>query len=320
MRRVAVLLLLVGLLAPVLSGVGGVASAEGAQAQGWWWALHRAGLPAPPPPPDVGPDDLLVQGGDVQRLLEPATAPAPTALAALVFLVPAEAEVGALVLQVAPGAQAADVRAYPAPGPWEAAQGGAIEQAPAADLTRFAPGFLSADGASLSFPEAGSLLGETGVLSVVLVAGPLDRVVFHHPGTTALQVSPATPPGTAVPPPSPPSPPPGPPRSGAVRPAQSAPLPLDGPLLVPTAAPVVPVVPVTPATGSTAAVRRVVTDDGRTRVVVLLEALLLLSFFGLLGQGPLAVLGRRLGSAAAVPAERGVGRFRRPREGPVPRL
>jgi hypothetical protein len=68
------------------------------------------------------------------------------------------------------------------------------------------------------------------------------------------------------------------------------------------------------------ALRREVADDDRTRLFVLLELLLLVVFFGLLGQGPLAPLGRRAGAAAPVATERGVGRFRQHREGRPPRL
>jgi hypothetical protein len=316
MRRA--LVVVAALLGAVLLPAG-PAHADAAQAQGWWWVLHRAALPAPPAPPDVGETDLLLQGGDLQRLVEPATPPAPTALGALRFVVPAGDEVGTLVLKVAAGARADDVRAYPAAGTWAPAQAGAIEDAATPDLARFAPGYLAPDGTTLSFPEAGSLTGDDGVLSLVLVAGPTDRVVVHRPDATALTLTPAAP--STTPEPVPPSQPVPEPAPGPV----TAPQPVALPPVVPPAAagPVVPppaVVPAAPAANAPVALRREVADDSRTRVLVLLEVLLLLVFFGLLGQGPLAVLGRRLGSTAPAPTERGVGRFRRPREGRPPRL
>jgi hypothetical protein len=64
----------------------------------------------------------------------------------------------------------------------------------------------------------------------------------------------------------------------------------------------------------------VVADDARTRGIVVLEALLVAVFFGLLGLGPLARLARLTGQTAAVTGERGVGRFRSVREGRAPRL
>jgi hypothetical protein len=315
-RRLRSLLVLVA-LAPLLALGPAPAHAEGAQSQGWWWVLHRSALPAPPAPPDVGAADLLLQGGDLARAVVPDTAPAPTALAALRFTTPPGASVGALVLSVATGAQAADVRAYPSLGTWAPAQGGAIEQAPQPDLSRFAPGFLSADGGQLVFPEAGALTGEDGVLSVVLVAGVADRVVVHHPSAGALAVTEAP-----APPPSQPDPLPPPPQPGAALPPVSAPAPLPVVQPAPTtaAAPVPPVVAAAPAVSAQVGAKRVLADDRRTRLVVLLEALLLLGFFGLLGQGPLSALGRRLGTSDPVTVERGVGRFRRERVGAAPRL
>ncbi|HUR52435.1 MAG TPA: hypothetical protein VMZ11_09960 [Mycobacteriales bacterium] len=319
MRRAVAVAALLAALAPGLGVVGGTARADAPAGQGWWWVLHRAALPAPPAPPDVGPDDLLLQGGDLLRVVMPATVPQPTALAALRFRTPAGAEVGPLVLQVGTGARAADVRIYPAATAWSAAQAGAIERAPSPDLTRYAPGQLSADGSTLSFPEAGALVGDDGVLSVVLVAGPTDRVVIHHPGPGALAVGAGQPVAPEEPVAGPPvvAPPLQPPLPPAV---VGVPLPVDVPPLVPSSGPAPALAPAAPAASAPVAVRRVIADDGRTRLVVLLEALLLLCFFGLLGQGPLGPLGRRLGSAPEAPTERGVGRFRSPREGAPPRL
>jgi hypothetical protein len=98
-----------------------------------------------------------------------------------------------------------------------------------------------------------------------------------------------------------------------------APLPVVQPAPTTAAAPVPPLV-AAPAVSAQVGTKRVLADDRRTRLVVLLEALLLLGFFGLLGQGPLAAVGRLLGTGDPVAVERGVGRFRRERVGAAPRL
>ena len=309
-----------------LALVPGAAQAQGAQDQGWWNALHRAGAPAPPTPPDVAADDLLLQGGDPARLL-PAGAvdqtPAPSALAALRFQVLPGVDVGGLVLQLGAGAQAADVRAYPTASAWKAEQNGAIEAAPTPDYQRFSTGRLSADATTLTFPDLGRLVTEGGLLSVVLVPGPADRVVIHRPQPTALTVvQPASQPqpsATTAPPAD--LPPAGPvvlPPLPAVGlpPVQAAPSPV--PAVVAPVAPQ-PVVAAAAAAPSAAATR-LVADDGRTRLLVGLEALLVLAFFGLLGQGPLARLAALSGARDVVTEERGLGRFRAARTGPVPHL
>lgn len=306
--------------------LGAPAHADGGlRAQGWWTTTNPGGTPvAPPPPPDVGADDLLLQGGDLPRAL-PETgvvdpSPAPTAVGALRFQVPADQVVDRLVLAVASGAQAADVRAYPTTTAWAPAQGGPMADAPVPDRSRYAQGELSADGASLVFADVGRLADDAGALSVVLVPGPLDRVVVHRLGPTALVTSGGSFSDCFCPPPPPPTTP------GAV-PAQAVPplgrpVALGPPLAVPAApAPAAAPAPVAqPPAPATRAAARVVADDGRTRLVLALEALLVLVFFGLLGQGPLGVLARLTGQPVEVRTVRGVGRFARERTGAPPRL
>ena len=314
------------LLSGVFALLPGTAHAQGADAQGWWNEFHQAGQPAPPGPPDVGPDDLLVQGGDPARLLASDQPPAPSALAALRFQVAPGSDVGALVLAVGAGAQAADVRAYPTTSTWKPVQNGAIQDAPAADRSRFSTGRLSADGATLTFPDIGRLTTDAGLLSVVLLPGAADRVVVHKPSPTALVVSA---PASDVPSPS--SSPAAAPVVAVQQPA-SAPLaaPFEAPLAAAPQAPVAPsvvlpgVVPApvaaAPVTTRVSLGRRVVSDDDRQRLAVAAEALLVLMFFGLLGQGPLAVLARFTGAKDVVSADRGIGRFATARVGHAPRL
>jgi hypothetical protein len=318
-------LLVALLLAPCVALLPGSAQAQGADAQGWWSALNQPGAPALPAPPDVAADDLLLQGGDPARLL-PATgvvdqAPAPSALAALRFTVRPGSVVGSLVLTVAAGAQATDVRAYPARGAWQPAQGGAAADAPQPDLSRYSAGRLSADGLTLDFPDIGRLVTEQGLLSVVLVPGAADRVVVHQPTKQALTVTPTD----LAPPLQPEAPPPVPALVVAPAPLTVPYLtaPLAAPDLEPTAAPQAPTVAVAApvrAAAPAALSRRLIPDDTRSRVIVLLELLFAVAFFGLLGQGPLAVLARLTGQPLGGDEQRGVGRFRTSRTGVAPRL
>jgi hypothetical protein len=315
MRR----LLALAVLAPLFALVPTTAHAQAPDATGWWSSTHRSALPPLPPPPDVAAGDLLLQGGDIQREL-PGTAPAPTALAALRYAVPEGATVTGLTLALGTGAQAADVRAYATTSSWKAVENGAIEEAPVPDLSRYAVATLSSDGTRLTVPDIGKLTSDSGLLDVVLIPGVSDRVVVLHPTATALTVTQA--PQLGGPPAVPPPPPTAVPVLPAVAPGpqQVAPPPLAPtvPQVAPASTPPAPVVPARPV--SAAVGRRIVGDDRRARLVVVLEALLVATFFGLLGHGPLGLLGRLTGNAAIAEPVRGVGRFRAVREGTAPRL
>lgn len=317
---------LVGLVVVLAVLVPGAARAQGAAAQGWWTQVTGV------VPPDVGPTDLLLQGGDPARAL-PNTggvldqSPQPTSLGALRFVVDPGSEVGALVLQVPAGGQALDVRAYPAKGAWVPVQAGALADAAVPDLSRYSAGKLSADGATLVFPDIGRLVTEQGLLSVVLVPGATDRVVVHQPAASALTVVPpaaaaepvAQPPVTAAPPVAAPVP--------VLPRVQSPGLPgfvVPVPVEVVAPAPSVAQAPVpavaVPVAAPLAAARRLVPDDGRSRLIALLEIALVVGFFGLLGQGPLALLARFTGEQAPFEQDRGIGRFQAARSGQAPRL
>lgn len=311
MRRLATAVLAACLLALVPV----VAHAQGADAVGWWSAF--SGLPAAP---DVGATDLLLQGGDPLRLL-PNTgvvdqSPAPSAFAALRFHVLPGSAVGALQLSVAMGGQAMDVRAYATLSAWKAVQNGALAGAPEPDLARYSQGRLVGD--DLVFPDIGRLVTDAGELSVVLYPGPADRVVVHAPSPAALSVTALSAPPEpdpvreapeALPPVLPRVDPP------VLQPVATAPL---AAVPLPQAAPgPVALAPATPVAGRHTGVTRLVSDDSRSRFVVLAEALLVLVFFGLLGQGPMALLARE---QTEVEVARGVGRFHAVRAGRAPRL
>ena len=328
MKRIALLgfAVLTALLVPAPE-----VSAAGPEAQGWWNALHRDGLAQPPAPPGVDPGELLVQGGDIRGGLPGGAAaqPQPLAVAALRFTVDPDSAVTTLALTLDGPAAAQDLRAYTAAGPFEPVENGPYDKAPDVVLEDFSQGVLSADGLSLSFPDISRLVTTEGVLSIVLIAGPGDRAVLKPPGPDALGVveprGPAAAPAPEVfrPPPVTGAPsiglPPVPPStSSAFAPAALAPPP---PAAAPRAAP-----PAAPAPAVTPVVRRdrsAAVDDTRTRIVVLVEALLVGIFFGLLGYGPFAWLSRVTGlttrprGAAAV---QGIGRFAAVRSGRAPRL
>ncbi len=98
----------------------------------------------------------------------------------------------------------------------------------------------------------------------------------------------------------------------------AAPAPESAPFAAPVAAPVSS----TPARRALVPrlVPRLVGDDARTRVLVGLEAVLVLVLFGLAGWGPLRALARWTGAQLEIDPERGVGRFRAVRAGPPPTL
>lgn len=315
MRR----LLAVALLTAPLALLPAPARAQAPDAAGWWSTAHRSGLPAAPAPPDVGAGDLLLQGGDVQREL-PDTPPQPTAFAALRYAVPEGATVTGLTLTLAAGAQATDVRAYATTSSWKPAENGAIEDAPTPDLSRYAVATLSGDGSRLAFTDIGKLTTDSGLLDVVLVPGVSDRLVVRRPTATALTVQQAPPLGA---PPAQPQPPAVDAVVPALAPVPAAAAPVLGvpvaPQVAPTSAAPAPQLPAQPVAAA-AAGRLVVGDDGHARLVVALEAVLVAVWFGLLGSGPLGLLGRLSGSAETRAAERGIGRFRVAREGTAPRL
>lgn len=319
--------LVVGALTLLAAGsLGAVpAAADAPLAAGWWNLAHQA--VAPPAPPDVGPTDLLVQGG-----------PQPSAVAALRFVVPDGAGVGPLVLPLAEGgapARAEAVLACPTTTAWEPAANGAWAAAPTWSCERSSAAVLAADGASLVVPDIVRLVTEDGTLSFALVPGPSDRVVLAAPPATALLV---TPPAPAAPPPAVPAAP-APAAPAAAFPAVAPP-----PAFNPAVAPFVPQAPavalpppqVGPAPPPVAVVRTVVdaapsttpsaaarpaTDDSRTRWILAANALLVLAFFGLLGVGPFGRLAGLTGQPVPSPDRpRGIGRFASVRTGLAPSL
>ena len=330
MKRISVLVATV--LALVLVPPPG-ASAAAPDAVAWWNALHREGAPQPPAP-GVDPGELLVQGGDPLSLLPGLTAqPSPLAVAALRFTLGPDALVTDLALAVDGPAVAQDVRAYTAAGPFEPVENGPYEKAPDVVLDDVSKAVLSADGLTLSFPDISRLVSPEGVLSIVLIAGPGDRVVLKAPGPAALDV--VEPSGSMPEQPGPvaESPPLALDSGGSVSYPPPAGSPSTSSAFAPVAPPAAASAPDVTAAPQVAAptsvapmARRAVStpiNDTRTRVLVLVEAILVGIFFGLLGYGPFAQLSRITGlvtTPRGASRVLGIGRFSSVRTGSAPQL
>ena len=308
-RAVGTALALVLVTAGAGSASAGTSMTLGPDAVGWWSAgnVH----PALPPvvTPDVGPRDLYVAGA---RALPSAAGPSgPVAIAALAFRLPEGATVDALELHLS-GTRppAVTLTACRALRPFTSAYAGAWADAPTYDCTDAGTAQLAADGMVLI--EGVERLRRGRDLAVVLVPGPLDRVVVAAPDDQALAVTlprgaPAArgPQFTASTPESVPAPAPAPGFAAAGPPV------LPGGPLPPAAQP-----PVAPAVSQPEVLPVAAAEALPPRPWLVLLATLLLALLAF------AAL-MRPGSGAVAPGaagERGVGRLRSPRSGHVPDL
>jgi hypothetical protein len=191
LRAAAVLLLLTGTL--LLAGPSGAGAAT-VDAVAWWWRPQTSSLPARlPGPPNVGPEQLLVEG-------QPQDA---NAVAAMRFTL-AEGE-GSPVLTLEPASTSAPlpadavVLACRAAGPWAPDAVGPWEAKPVVDCATSVQGIPTGDG-GLAFALT-PLVGEGGSLDVVLTPGRVAggpegangstfSLVLDKPGPEALATSP----------------------------------------------------------------------------------------------------------------------------------
>lgn len=187
-------LVLVAVTATVLTVAGAAVAAPAPQTvgpvvAGWWSAANQdPALPAVSPP-DVGPRDLHVAGANAGAGGLPLPgAGGPTALAALRFTLPTGAVAGRLQLHLT-GVEppAVTLTACRATRSFEAAQGGAWADAPTYDCADAGTARLEPDG-NVVIDGVDALRDGTD-LSLVLVPGPLDRVVVAAPEDGALTVS-----------------------------------------------------------------------------------------------------------------------------------
>lgn len=307
--------------ATALTGAGAVSAAPaavGPVAVGWWSAARVDPAVPAVAPPDVGAHDLYVAGANalppvaapVDVPVDPPTAPGAQAIAALSFELPAGATARQLQLRLAgvhpPAVTFTACRALQA---FETTYGGAWADLPTYDCRDAGTARLGTDGSVLV--DGVDRLRRGRDLAVVLVPGPLDRVVVAAPDARTLTVTSSG--GVSAPPPLPPAAP-----VAAAPVAPTAPLagvavpPLPGgavPGAVPAPSSSPPVVsPPTPAAAATAASATLAARPWPALAATLLLATL--AFVPL-------VRPRRGADAIG---ERGVGRFRSERSGSVPDL
>jgi hypothetical protein len=157
-----------------------------------WWNAANVGdpAPAPPPPPDVNPGDLLVQGSNTVPTPGAPVTSAPgsaQAVAGLAFDLHPTDVVGALTLGVDGSAPPqVSVVACRATEHFTNVENGAWSRAPAYDANACTPGALK-DG-KVVFADISKLV-QDAQLALVLLPGPVDRVVFAKPGADALEVT-----------------------------------------------------------------------------------------------------------------------------------
>jgi hypothetical protein len=179
----------------------GAAAAQEPDVAAWWNSANLGDpAPAPPAPPDVPAGDLLVQGSN--------TAPAPgapigsgpagaQAVAGLAFDLEPTDTVGALTLDIdgSPPPQVS-VIACRATERFTDAENGPWPRVPAYDASSCVPGALK--DSKVEFADISKLVHDAG-LAVVLLPGPVDRVVFAKPGEGTLEVTHAGSVGTGAP-------------------------------------------------------------------------------------------------------------------------
>jgi len=164
-----------------LAGFSGPATAQAPRLQGWWESTNPGGLPvAPPAAPDVPSDGLLVQAGPS----------GPSAYAALVYDLPADATAQSLTLQLAPGTLPSAAPTLTLCGlrqpSFAAQQGGPMSDAPAYDCGHTASAIL--DGSSFTF-RVGSLVSDGALAVAVLPGDASTRAALAQPTDSSLTVS-----------------------------------------------------------------------------------------------------------------------------------
>ena len=309
-QRLAVLLLAaVAMTGPAAVAQGEPTSTVGPVVVAWWNAAKQH--PALPSltPPDVGARDLYVAGANAQPpgVGLPVDA-GPTAIAGLRFSLPPGATVRSLQLRLAgTHPPAVSLTACRARQPFEAVYGGAWADVPTYDCRNPGTARLTTDGRVLI--EGVDRLRDGRELAIVLVPGPLDRVVVAAPDASTLTLNagssvsgPAPLPLTAPPMSGSVSLPQGP---GALTSAGGLPAPPTAPVQAPAAAPA----PVAPR-ALTRAASTLPARPWQALCAVLLLALM--AFASLVRPVP-----RGASAAAGV---RGVGRLRSERTGSVPDL
>jgi hypothetical protein len=203
-RRFAALgLLSSSTVAAVLFIAPAPVSAQAPDSAAWWNSANIGDPePTPPAPPDVKSGDLFVQGSNAAASL-PANplgaAPASTqAVSGVSFDLPGGALVNGLTLQVdgSPPPQISVV-ACRTTEPFTSDENGQWSEVPKYDGNSCVPGKLKSN--AVEFADVGKLV-QRNTLSVLILPGPLDRIVFKAPGNKTLDVSSGGGVGSAAPP------------------------------------------------------------------------------------------------------------------------
>jgi hypothetical protein len=176
-------------------------SAQAPDVAAWWNAANLGDpAPAPPAPPDVTSGDLFVQGSNSLPVPSPlGAAPATTqAVSGVSFDLPAGALVGALTLQIdgTPPPQVSVV-ACRATETFTSTDNGPWSEVPPYDGNSCVPAKLK--GSDVVFTDVAKLVLRDR-LAVIILPGPVDRVVFKKPNAKALTVSDSGGIGAAAPP------------------------------------------------------------------------------------------------------------------------
>lgn len=167
-----------------------------------WWNSANLGDPAPvpPAPPDVKDGDLFVQGSNPADIPSPlGAAPATTqAVSGVAFDLPQSALVGALTLQIdgTPPPQVSVV-ACRATETFTSDENGPWSQVPPYDGNACVPGKLK--DSDVVFSDVEKLVSHNA-LRVLILPGPVDRVVFKPPNDDTLVVKNGGGIGAAAPP------------------------------------------------------------------------------------------------------------------------
>ena len=166
--------------------MGGAANAIGPDAVAWW-NIANSGVVAPPPPPDVAPGQLLVQGAEA----------AQQAVAALRFTVGDQQTVRALSVELAsPPPVPPVLKLCRVDGEFKAVENGPWSEVPPSDCADQVEGVVN--GPVVTFDGVGRFVRE-GRLSVILIPVEPTRVVIAAPDNRALDASEPFAPSTEAP-------------------------------------------------------------------------------------------------------------------------
>ena len=176
-------------------------AAKAPDASAWWNAANLGDpAPVPPAPPDVKDGDLLVQGSNPAPVPNPlGTAPTGSqAVAGVAFDLPPTALVGALTLTIdgTPPPQVSVV-ACRATETFTSDENGPWSQVPPYDGNACVPGKIK--GSDVVFGDVEKLVSHNA-LRVLILPGPVDRVVFKPPNDSTLVVKDGGGIGAAAPP------------------------------------------------------------------------------------------------------------------------